>query len=249
MSFSKRLLISLGLLGLAGLYLLFFEASDWALYALIPVIVLFMVVYVSAATIDWWALKRNPPQLPGSIREMLIKFFPPYSQIPKSELQEFEEKLGLFVRAKDFIAKGIPDIPEDVKYLIAAQALIMSRHKENWLLEPYFRIVLYPHPFLSPAMPETAHTSELHEEDGVLIFSLEQLLPGFFSWGKYFNICTYEWAKAYYSLFPEERDELKDYQPTNLQKEFQPEEVKKFIGLETLDRPGYLKSLSHTMGD
>ena len=142
---------------------------------------------------------------------------------------------------------GVQDIPEDIKYLVAAQALILSRKKENWLLEPYFRIVLYPHPFLSPEIPETVHASELHEEDGVLIFSMEQLLPGFFSWGKHFNLCTYEWARAYYSLFPAEKDELKDYQLDNIPIVFQPEEVKKFIGLDLLDRPGYLKSLAITM--
>jgi hypothetical protein len=179
---------------------------------------------------------------------MLIKFFPPYSKIPKVEVLDFDQKLGLFVKAKDFIPMGIPDIPEDVKYLIAAQALIISRHRENWLLEPYFRIVLYPHPFLSPAMPETAHTSEIHEEDGVLIFSLEQLLPGFFSWGKHFNICTYEWARAYYSLFPEDKGELENFNLASMPSAYEPENVKKFIGLETLDRPGYLKSLEIAFG-
>ena len=101
--------------------------------------------------------------------------------------------------------QNMEDIPEDIKVMLAAQAVQLTFNQEDMLLGRYERLVIYPHPFPTPQYQEHWHTSETYAEDGVFLFALEQVARGFVQQDKFFQIGTYEFAKAYLELYPTDR--------------------------------------------
>ena len=108
----------------------------------------------------------------------------------------------MYMMANEFIAKGFEEVPEDVRCIIAANIVQLTFGREDYRLSKFERIVVYPGPFPSPQIPKYRHASELHEEDGVLLFSAEQLMGHTFRAGQSFNIALYEYAKAFRISYP-----------------------------------------------
>jgi hypothetical protein len=108
-----------------------------------------------------------------------------YQTLSNEERTKFNTRAMLFVESREFLGQGIDPFPEDVKYMIAYDAVMISFHKKDFLFDPYTRIVLYLHPFLTPAIPDHVHTYETEHEDGTIIFSMEQFLAGFVQPSKY----------------------------------------------------------------
>jgi hypothetical protein len=62
---------------------------------------------------------------------------------------------------------------------------------------------VYPHPFPSPQHPEKWHASEIFDEDGVVLFSAEQLMAGFMNPTRFFHLGLYEMARVYLKNHPQ----------------------------------------------
>ncbi len=102
----------------------------------------------------------------------------------------------------DFIGKGLETIPDDLKHIISAHAFYFGNSSHRKWPRHYNRIVLYTHPFISPIQEEHVHSVETHKEDGVLVFSLEQAIPGIDRKGSFYNIIIHGFAEAFLSLYP-----------------------------------------------
>ena len=128
--------------------------------------------------IDWWWYERYPPDVDAPVKKMLDKMNPFYNRLNETEKKKFRNRLQLFVTATNFMPKGWEKIPEDAKYAIAANAIQLNFHKEEFLFPQYENIVVYPSPFPSPQYPEHFHPSEVFRKDGVMLFSAEQIIWG-----------------------------------------------------------------------
>jgi hypothetical protein len=111
--------------------------------------------------------------------------------------------MALFMHANDFTAQGMENMPLDIKGVIAASMVQLTFGRENFLLNKFEHIIVYPHPFPSPQYRDKWHISEIYKKDGVLMFSAEHLMRGFFQPQKYFNIGLYEYARAFQICYPE----------------------------------------------
>ena len=66
----------------------------------------------------------------------------------------------------------------------------------------YENIVVYPTAFPSPQYPEHFHSSEVFKEDGVLLFSAQEVMHGAIKPQQYYNVATHEYVKVFMDKFP-----------------------------------------------
>jgi Mlc titration factor MtfA (ptsG expression regulator) len=233
--FSRFLAVPFVLMALGCLYLIW-EGQLEAMY-LVPWVVILAIIFVSSPQIDWWWAKRNPQPMDPKLDAFLHRFFPYYSQLSIPAKKKFSHRVNLNIMATEFIPKAMADVPEDIKGLIAANLVMLTLGKPEFRFPAYEKVVVYPHPFPSPQYKEF-HAAESFKEDGVFLFSLEQLIPGATQRTKYYNIALHEFIKVFLesnpqhtvpSLGTEEEDKLVKMSG------FKMEAVKNYIGLPELD--------------
>ena len=234
---SRILLIPiLLLLGLAA-YFTFMVDEDYAIYMLAPIII-GAVVFIMSPQIDWYWFEKNPPKLDPMEKKLLIKKVKIFQNLSVEEKKRLESRVALFNFSKSYQEMAMPNVPEDLKIMTAITACQLTLGFEEYLLESYEKVIVYPHPFPSPQYPENFHICESFEEDGVLLFEVKNFLHGFIKPKQYFNIALYEISrvvnrelelKELPSLSTLILNDLLALSGTN------EEDLKKYIGLPELD--------------
>ncbi|MBK8562100.1 MAG: zinc-dependent peptidase [Saprospiraceae bacterium] len=174
---------------------------DYAIYA-VPCVVGLAVVYILSPQIDWWWYQKHPPALPGMVRHLINTNSAFYQNLPAAEKTRFRNRMAMYMEANEFMGQGMEAVPPDVKGIVAASAVQLTFGHEDYLLNPFEHIVIYPHRFPSPQFPSQMHTCEHFEEDGVILFSAEQLMPGFLEPQRYLNTGLYEFARVFMRKYP-----------------------------------------------
>lgn len=232
--FSRFLAVPFVLVAIGCLYLIW-EGQLEALY-LVPWVIILAVIFVSSPHIDWWWAKRNPKPMDPKLDAFLHKFFPYYGHMSIPAKKLFSHRVNLCIMATEFIPKAMEEVPEDIKGLIVANLVMLTLGKKDYRFPKYEKIVAYPHPFPSPQYKEF-HASETYAEDGVILCSLEQLIPGATQHKQYYNIALHEFIKIYLETYPTNLPEINEAIEAQLVaiSGFKMEAVKNFIGLPTLD--------------
>jgi len=199
---AKIIAVPFMVVALVFLYLAMEVDGTYGFYTLFPVMAL-SVIYVFSPQINWWWYQRNPPELKAPVRQLLNARFPFYQSLSAANKKRFRVRMTLYMEANDFIAQGTENIPQDVKSVIAANAVWLTFGLADFLLNPFEHIVVYPHPFPSPQFPKNWHTAEIQEEDGVILFAVEQLMKGFWQPRKFYNIGLHEFAKVFVKRYPD----------------------------------------------
>ncbi len=181
---------------MAALYRAWRSEGGGAIWVVPPLVAL-VIIYVLAPQINWWWWKRNTPDLSDGLTKLLEKHSIFYKNLPKTEQKEFRGRVFMFMQATNFVAKAFPEdeVPDDLKAIIAANAVTVSGRKDQFLFPKFEQVVVYPQAFPTPRF-QVLHSSEIFEEEGLLIFSGELLIRSFMEPGAYFNIGLYEFARA-----------------------------------------------------
>lgn len=177
-------------------YFIFIRDRDDMIYPLAISIFLLVIAYTFQYQIDQLMIRGVPQQLDPGMRQMLMKTTPQFSKMPLIQQRLVEDRMARWVIKKDFINKNEQEAPEDVKYILAWYAVLLTLHQEDYLYNGIDRIVFYHHPFLSPAHQDDAHIAEVEPEDGTLIISVPHLIRGHMEKGIY-NIALHSMAQAY----------------------------------------------------
>lgn len=195
------------------------------------------VVYIMQAEIDWkWSL-RNPPEMPAALERQLAVMMPFYRNLDAVEKKRFRDRIMLWILGKEHLLQGLETFPEDMKNLIAAYGVMMTFGIEKYLLQPYERIVLYPHPFPTPNF-QVLHNSEINHEDGVTIFNAAPIMASFNKPLEYYNLVLHEYASAFIQLYPDlSYPEFPENKLAQLEsvRGMKLEAIKKMIGLSDVD--------------
>lgn len=188
---------------LAALYRAYRNDGGGAIW-LVPPLVVLVIIFVLAPQINWWWWKRNTPDLSEGLTKLLEKHCIFYKKLPINEQKAFRGKVFMFMQASDFMAKGFPEdeVPDDLRAIIAANAVTISCRKTDFLFPKFEQIAVYMQAFPTPRFP-VLHSSEIFEDEGLLIFSGELLVHAFIQPGHYFNIGLYEFARAARKSWPE----------------------------------------------
>ena len=189
-----------------GFFLFFYLAwakdEAFAIY-IIPCSLILGLMYVFSPQIDWWWYKRYPPDLSDGIRRFFGERYTYYTRLPLRNKEVFRQKVAMFSMATDFKPMVMPEVPADVRAIVSASAVQLSAAFEDFLYPPFENVVIYPHPFPSPQYPEHFHISELFEEDGVILFSMDHLIKSFAEPDRYYNIGLHEFAKVFMLTYPD----------------------------------------------
>ena len=205
---------------------------------IVPNVIIIVSIYVLSPQIDWLWYLRNPPEMDKKLRFFLEKVFPYYRNLSPREKKRFEIRVNMYMIATDFMPKAMEHVPEDIKGLIAANIVMLTFGQKDYRLPTFEKIVIYPHPFPSPQFPKHLHSSEIFEEDGVILFSVEHLIPGATQQTKFYNIALHEYARIFAKTYPDRPYPKLDASiPEKLEmiSGFENEKVREYIGLPQLD--------------
>ncbi len=178
-----------------ALYLAFGVDGRYSMW-IVPPLILLASIWVLSPQINWWWYQRYPPDVAAPIRQFLFQY-PFYQRLPEGEKKRFRSRMALFVMGNEFIPQMMKDVPEDVKAIVAANAVTLTMGMEKFLFPKFENIIINPKPLPTLQYPEKYHASEIYEPDGVVLFSAEQLVRGFLESTRYFNIGLYEYAKVF----------------------------------------------------
>lgn len=171
----------------------------WMSVFVIPFIVLLVMSYVFSPQIDWWWYQRNPPELPGVLGNLLLEYFPYYRNLSVDNKKRFRQRVAMYLEARGFFAmRGAEqgEVPLDMKTMIAANVVMLTFGKKDFILKKFERIFIYLQAFPTPNH-QYLHGSEINEEDECLLFSGEHLMLSFRQPERFYNIATHEYAKAF----------------------------------------------------
>ncbi|MCC6461013.1 MAG: zinc-dependent peptidase [Saprospiraceae bacterium] len=184
------------------LYLTWTHDIDLAPW-MIPFVLMAAVIYIFSPQINWWWYSRRPPELPDGLRQLLERFSGFYRRLDTAGKKKFRDRVALYTMATDWTPTAWPEdvLPPDVQFVLATQAVTLTFHRPEFLLEKFEKIIVYPFPFPSPEY-QFAHASELFEPDGCLLFSAEQVMKAFVEPAAWYNVGLHEFAKAYALSYP-----------------------------------------------
>ena len=193
---SRILLIPFVIAAIVFFYLTLEYNDNYAYYIIGPV-VMGAAIWVMGPQINWWWYKRNPPKLDPPLVQLLERHHPYYQQLFFEDKKRFQQRLALFIIANDFTTPQGDAIPEDIKGMIGASAVLLKFGFEDLLFKDFEKIIVYPKPFPSPQYPKSFHASEIFIEDGVTLFSAQQVAQAFFKPKQFFDLPLYEYAKVF----------------------------------------------------
>ncbi|NUQ22945.1 MAG: zinc-dependent peptidase [Saprospiraceae bacterium] len=189
------------LLSAVWLYLAWEVDGAYATY-LIPNVIILALLYTFSPQINWWWYRRYPPE-PPKVLWPLLERFAFYSTLSPEEKQRFRQRVALFNMSQEFMPQGVEAVPDDLKLVIGGCAVQLTFYQEDFLFPKFENIVLYPKPFPTPQYPTQFHTSEIYEEDGVVLLSAEPLMRALMEPRQYYQIGLHEYAKVFRLKYPD----------------------------------------------
>ena len=199
-SLSKVLILPCAIAAIAIIY--YGETTgnrETTIWVFIPV-VLFTIVLIFMPQIDYWWHTKHPVPIDSEVVKWLSAYSPFYKNLSEEEKKRFEYRLGLYMEAREFKSVGteIREVPEDMKGIIGSIVVMLTFSQEDFLLGEYNRIYLYKHPFPTPEH-QYLHSVEVNHEDGLIIFSMEHLLPGITRPKDFYPIGLHAFIEAFYN--------------------------------------------------
>lgn len=166
---------------------------------------LFLIVflYVSHGYIDYWYHTKYPIPLDGEVLSWLRQYSPFYRGLSESDREKYEYRMSLYLEGRSFQSVGSEqkELPQDLKGIIASNAIQINFNKKDILIGDFDRIFVYKHPFPTP-LHQFLHSVETQAEDGVIIYSLEHLIPGMIDTENFYNIGMHAYVEAYTKAYP-----------------------------------------------
>jgi hypothetical protein len=193
---ARRLMVISGV-GLAiSAYFIFIRDRDDMVYLLIVSLLVLVLTYTFQHQINQLMIRGVPQRLDTDMRAMLLATSPHFNRLTELQQRMAEDRMQRWVMQKEFINKNEQDAPEDVKYILAWYAILLTLHQEDYLFKGIDRIVFYHHPFLSPHYQDDVHILEVEPQDGTIIISVPHLIRGHMEKGVY-NVGIHAIAEAY----------------------------------------------------
>jgi hypothetical protein len=178
-----------------GFLIFFKDRDDLIVYLAISLIIL-VISYVFQFQIDQMMSRGVPLRLDSAMRSLLLNTAPQFKAMTSIQQLMVEDRMMRWVLKKDFINQNEQEAPEDVKFILAYYAILLTMHQEAYDYDGLDRVIFYHHPFLSPHFMDDVHIIEIEKEDGSLIISVPHLLKGHLEQG-YYNTGLHLMAEAY----------------------------------------------------
>lgn len=193
---SRRLMVLSGFAALGSGALVFFKDRDDFIWVFGVGVGVFMLSYVFQHQIDNLSIRGVAQRIDKSMQELLSLTAPHYSRMPVNVQLMIQDRMARWMMRKEFINQNEHELPNDIKYLLAYYACLLTMHQQDYQYDIFDRIVFYEHPFLTPSISDDVHIVEVESTDGTMIYSIPHLLKGHMEKG-YYNIAVHATAEAY----------------------------------------------------
>lgn len=161
----------------------------------IPIMVAIALVYMFGPQIKWWYWGKYPPDLSSRYAPLLDRF-PFYLALDAEGKRRFRSQAFLFRANTVYKGKAMPRVPEDIQIFLSVSAACLFHGIDKPPYDKADVVVAYPHPFPSPQI-ENLHRSEFFARDGVLIFSLPDLVQSVIEPQNFIHLGLYEYARVF----------------------------------------------------
>jgi Mlc titration factor MtfA (ptsG expression regulator) len=186
--------ILLPLLVITGIYFwISYENEGPNPYILTALVVAAVGVFIFKFQIDDFFYHNFTPRLEEKEKFWLLKHVPYLSSLGQEEREAFFVALSRLSLTHEFIPLNIPTVYEEMKWMVLAPAIRLGLSENAGLMKLYQRTAIYPHPFITP-LQDYVHVCEHNREDGILVFSAEQLNASHLQHERYLNPALYEWC-------------------------------------------------------
>lgn len=213
--------------------------STYDLLMIIPIVAI-GAAYALGPQLRWRYWQTHAPDLSGDFAPLLERF-DLYRRLGLEDKREFRRRTFLLKERFHFRGEAIEEIPPDVEIMVAASAASVGFHRKDFLLGDYETVVFYRHFFPTP-VHEVLHCSELHPEDGAIIWTLTVFLRSCIEPKKYLHLGLYEYGRAMLNLEPDLKAKVDtlalDYPAIAKISGFPDQKLKEYIGLPELDLAG-----------
>lgn len=233
---SRRIMVLAALGLVVSAYFIFLKDRDDFLYLFAVSLIIGMLAYVFQYQLDQMMTRGVPQAIPAAMHGMLLNTAPHFSSMHPQQRLMMEDRMKRWILKKEFINQNEQDAPEDVKFILAYYAVLLTMHQEDYLYNGIDRIVFYHHPFLTPQNPDEVRILELESTDGTLILSVPHLLKGHLEKG-YYNIALHSIAEAYAEKYIHQRIEWPDdiWQQLEEISSISKEKLEDYLGLQLTD--------------
>jgi Mlc titration factor MtfA (ptsG expression regulator) len=116
-------------------YFIFFKDRDDLVYLLAICLFVGVIGYTFQYQIDQLMQRGAPQKLDPPIRNMFLQTSPWFAKLREDEQRLMEDRIKRWVMKKDFINKNEQNAPEDVKYILAFYAVLLTLHQESFMYD------------------------------------------------------------------------------------------------------------------
>ncbi len=185
---------------------------EYSIWMAVPLTVL-VLIYLFKPQLDYWYHTKYPIKFDPELSEFLKRNNAFYASLEGEEKTKFENRLNLYMEAREFKAVGaqeMRDIPYDLRAMLASIPIELTMHVKDFLIGDLDRVFLYKHPFPTPGM-QFLHTIETHAEDGVIIFALDAYEAAEKVPTEYYHILWYGYVDAFLKISKPDTSRLEKY--------------------------------------
>ncbi len=203
--FSKLLAIPFMLILFGLLFNAARTGGDHVVWIMVFVMIC-VLIYIFSPQLDWWWYQKYPPKLDPMFKALLEKHFTFYKNLSEENKEKFRIRVAMYMEGNEILSKGPEDMgesPDDLQGFVAAQIVHLTFGREDYKMDMFERIILYPGSFPSPQFPKRFHASEIFQEDGVMLLSARQLVNSVLKPEEHYNIGLHEYGKVFQLVYPD----------------------------------------------
>lgn len=141
------------------------------------------------------SLRSSLMPVPSYYRELLQKYFRYYQGLSAENKVLFERRVCRFVYSKQFIPRGMKEVPVEVKVFVAATAIQITFGLPHVHLTHFSKILIYPDDYYS-TITRRYHKGEVNPAFGIIVLSMRNFVKGFLHGEDGVNLGLHEMAHA-----------------------------------------------------
>lgn len=151
---------------------------------------MYIHVFKKPLYIHFYPIKKKLTERQETI---LRQEFPYYKTLSERRKRYFAHRVANFIANHEFIGKEGFLIPDQVKVLVAATAVMLTFGMRKYLFKAINKVIIYPSVYLSTITSEH-HKGEFNPRVKAVVFSWEDFTKGFESGNDNINLGLHEFA-------------------------------------------------------
>jgi len=116
--------------------------------------------------------------LTATQKNILVKYFHFYNQLPRKSQQIFEFRVARFIELKEFVPRQMVSVNEEMKVLISASAIMLTFGYPKVFLSYFKYIIIFPEEFFSNAN-QRFHKGEVNPRQKAIVLSWKHFVEGY----------------------------------------------------------------------